>query len=462
MTTTRVHPGSEAEVEASAAAAPSTRVHPKAEEVAEEVQEMAVSPPFRADKEHPYLLFPSAHVHEAEEEEEEHLDLDEAEAGALADVREDDASDGAEVSHAGGLLWHASIVSDDFADPKHCDGEGHLKLRRPVPQIRASDFFGKIAEVDGKWIFSGGALNGWPGLADAMEVVSVTCKVRSMMVRSVVKRFWDSSWTDPGPPTFPEVKKLRSVRATLRAPAWSARGYLPTSPGFAFWVRQAGGAPQVFPGRMMVDAAPKDARATVCHLFAHRYAKARETAKDLLTYHAAVMVEFDDGTATICELAYLHGLGGYGGRSNWLPPAPEGRATTALFDAIPARMQAPWRTELCEVRLTDVAFNTRDKLQAYLDAHTGRRPGDKFLDAKIVHSAPVRLAYRTKRDLFSMILNYVGRDSTYHEEWRNCQTFAADLYGFAAGKKGIEPYHQVCRVLYKPRPHLFLYDPDLY
>ena len=39
---------------------------------------------------------------------------------------------------------------------------------------------------------------------------------------------------------------------------------------------------------------------------------------------------------------------------------------------------------------------------------------------------------------------------------------AADFYAFAAGKKGIEPYHQVCRVLYKPRPHLFLYDPDLY
>ena len=48
----------------------------------------------------------------------------------------------------------------------------------------------------------------------------------------------------------------------------------------------------------------------------------------------------------------------------------------------------------------------------------------------------------------------------YQEERRNCQTFAADLFGFLSGRKGVEPYHAVCRVLYKPRPFLFLYDPD--
>ncbi|KAH8048895.1 hypothetical protein JL720_15746 [Aureococcus anophagefferens] len=276
----------------------------------------------RAIRERSYALASSVHVHE---DEEEHFDLHDAD-DALDDVREDGDDD----DRGGGCVWHAQIVRDDFADPKHCDAAGALKPRRPLPQIRAGAFFA------------------------------------------------------------------------------------------------GDGALACFPGRAMVAAA-NDARATRCHLFAHRYSKARESAKDVLTYHAAVLLEWDDGTATVCELAWLHGLGGYGGRCNWLPAAPPGEATE-LIGAMPAAMQAPWRSELCEVQ----------------------------------HSGDVRLAFRTKKHIFAMILNYQMRDAAYHEESRNCQTFAADLYGFAAGKKGIEPDSQVCRVLYKPRPHLFLYDPDQY
>ena len=445
MAPLRVHPVMGQPPEAAAPVA--------APEEAEEVALVAAAPAFRADKENPYALASSVHVHEDEEEHFDHHDADDA----LDDVREDGDDD----DRGGGRVWHAQIIRDDFRDPKHCDAAGRLKPRRPLPQIRAGAFFAGVARAaDGRYVFDGGGpLNGWPGLAEPLEVLAITCRVRGTL-RSVVKRFWDSRWADGAAPTFPDRRAVKSVRATLRAPAWTARGYVPRSPGFCFWVTRRDGALACFPGRAMVAAA-NDARATRCHLFAHRYSKARESAKDLLTYHAAVLFEWDDGTATVCELAWLHGLGGYGGRCNWLPAASAGEATE-LIGAMPAAMQAPWRSELCEVRLVDVDFTDRAQLEAYLARFAGRRPTDRFLDPKVQHSGDVRLAFRTKKHIFEMILNYQMRDAAYHEESRNCQTFAADLYGFAAGKKGIEPYSQVCRVLYKPRPHLFLYDPDQY
>ena len=45
---------------------------------------------------------------------------------------------------------------------------------------------------------------------------------------------------------------------------------------------------------------------------------------------------------------------------------------------------------------------------------------------------------------------------------RNCQSFAADFFGFIVGKKGVQPTVQVLRPLYTARPHLFLYDYRLY
>eukprot|EP00966_Prymnesium_polylepis_P172352 3985943-Prymnesium_polylepis.2 len=38
------------------------------------------------------------------------------------------------------------------------------------------------------------------------------------------------------------------------------------------------------------------------------------------------------------------------------------------------------------------------------------------------------------------------------------QAFAADMYSFVAGKKGIDVYLPLLRPLYTPRTHLFLYE----
>lgn len=52
---------------------------------------------------------------------------------------------------------------------------------------------------------------------------------------------------------------------------------------------------------------------------------------------------------------------------------------------------------------------------------------ERFLVPAIVGNAPVRLSHRTQYDLAQYLLNYVGNYGAYHEESRNCQTFAADL-----------------------------------
>jgi len=289
-----------------------------------------------------------------------------------------------------------------------------------------------------------------------LELVSITCAVSSLGVVKRVKRFWDKSWATKDAPAYPKIKAMRGVRCTVRQPSWSVKGWSPASPGFFFWIAPG---PRVYAGSAAAAAAPACA-ATKCHLFAHRYAKpkAKETAKDLLTYHAAVLVEFDDGTATLFELAWRNGLGGYGGRSNWYPPA-DGDAPLPLFGAIDDSMKLPWRSELLEVRGNDVPFTTRAALEKYLADGSGREPHHKFLDATVDHSGNVRVMHRTKADLFNYVLNYAARDMEYHEESRNCQHFAADFYSFLVGGKPVQPHSPVCRVLYKPRPYYFIYDP---
>lgn len=70
--------------------------------------------------------------------------------------------------------------------------------------------------------------------------------------------------------------------------------------------------------------------------------------------------------------------------------------------------------------------------------------------------------YRSKVDIARYLLNYIGRDRRYTEEFRNCQSFAADFYGFVAGKKDIKPFHVANRALYQNRSHLFIYNPDMF
>ena len=51
-----------------------------------------------------------------------------------------------------GLLWHAQIVDDSYYDPKNCNPDGTLKNRRPMPIMRAADFFDSLQYIGSKWI----------------------------------------------------------------------------------------------------------------------------------------------------------------------------------------------------------------------------------------------------------------------------------------------------------------------
>ena len=63
-----------------------------------------------------------------------------------------------------GLIWHAQVVSNSFSNVKVCDSNGKLKSRRPLPIVRADDFFGSLVhQNNGQYVFPR-QLNDWPGL----------------------------------------------------------------------------------------------------------------------------------------------------------------------------------------------------------------------------------------------------------------------------------------------------------
>merc|ERR1712007_377084 len=93
----------------------------------------------------------------------------------------------------------------------------------------------------------------------------------------------------------------KSLRATLRGPPWTSSGWSATAPGFVFWfaLRHPEGA-QVFCGEDIISASrqlaeTKDASAVQAHLLAHRYTVERESIKDRLTWHTAVVLEWSHG-----------------------------------------------------------------------------------------------------------------------------------------------------------------------
>ena len=363
----------------------------------------------------------------------------------------------------GGLVWHAQLLTAE--DTKFSHADGSVKARRGQLPVRASDFFSSLAQTaDGRWVFSG-VLNGWPGLT-ALELQSLTFV--SVHSSYKVERVWKAGCGSP--PSMPTGKG--SVRATLHAPPWTARGYSASSRGFVWWFFAQRAEPEgpllahgedIFHAieRERTAAASEAVLATRVHVFSHRYARGKpETAKDKLTYHSAVLLEWSHGRfATVVELATLHGVGGRAGKSNWCEDKLSERPL--LYRHLPACMVLPFRGELAEIRCTDVPATSLDDFKQYVARHSGNQHG-RFVDPHFSLSSPVRLYHRSQQDMARYLLNYMGRDRRYTEKVRNCQAFAADFFSFAAGKKGVTVFSSILQPLYTPRPHLFLYDPEMY
>ena len=360
-----------------------------------------------------------------------------------------------------GLTWHAQVLADDFkAKAKDCLPDGTtLKPRRPLPHVRQGDFFSSLVRTDdGRHIFTG-VLNGWPALTN-LEVTSITLKTRTRLGAAAIKRLWNAG--DAVPPALPTHhgrKRITGVRATLRAAGWSAHGWSAASPGFVFWLMRDGtlvyGESMLVAPVMTPSVTPP--LATRVHFFSHRYAKVGEDVRDRLTYHCGVLLEWSHGEhASVVELAWMGGLGGYGGKSNWYDDRDEPR--TALYGAMPGELKLPWTSSMSEVRVLDVDAVDASGFVAFLDKHTG--PTRRFLDPTIVESSDVTLSHRTLPDILRYLLNYVEHTTLYSEQTRNCQTFACDLFQLLSGRHGgMEPVTTVLKPFYKPHLEWFLCDP---
>lgn len=281
----------------------------------------------------------------------------------------------------------------------------------------------------------GSGLNGWSGL-DELELLSITTKYRSRLggVKRV-RRLWVAS-PSADKPKLSGGTFRGSVRATLRAPAWSEIGWTRRSPGLVFWYapfynasrdrvvgrdaaededekvadedddaarrpveRGTETRPSFFFGEDIVDAAERNdlVRRATCvraHLFAHRYANDHETIKDRLTYHSIVLLEWSHGKhCTVVELAWRNGLGGYKGRSNWIEDKNAPR--TSLYDVIPPELKAPWINDRSEIRYIDVPARNVSEFEAYMVRHTGKGKSFRFYRPERQYSGSVAVAFRS-------------------------------------------------------------------
>merc|ERR1719161_1797496 len=114
---------------------------------------------------------------------------------------------------------------------------------------------------------------------------------------------------------------------------------------------------------------------------------------------------------------------------------------------MPECMIAPWRTDLAELRVTDHPAQNIEEFK-------------RFLAPEIARSIDVKMSFRSQQDICRLLLNYMGAEQKYTETERNCQNYAADLWGFLSQEKNYQTYSRANAVFYKPKPFWFLHEPD--
>mmetsp|Transcript_2926 Transcript_2926/g.6289 ORF Transcript_2926/g.6289 Transcript_2926/m.6289 type:complete len:474 (-) Transcript_2926:89-1510(-) len=386
-----------------------------------------------------------------------------------------------------GLIRHAIVVPDDFCvDGKLIGGlikrdfnaeKGVIKPRRPTLPITNKDLMTSLTKVEGdggpRYIFNG-VLNGWPSLRH-FELICLE-KKRSLLkgrvkaphyIMDTLGKAWTPHWSAEKegkagvPPNIMDTSTI--YRATLRGASWTSLGWSPISPGFIFWYEAHNSqGPRVLYGSDTISKIEDDVCKEV-HMISHRYAVDRESPKDKLTYHSLVFLEWENSPfGTVVEGAFLNGIGGYKGKCNWYHDKDE--EVTGLYETLPPEMISPWLTKASELRCYDVEAKNLDEMKEYIETYNGGGTATKprFLDPKYTFSHPARLTYRSRSNIAQYLVNYISRNSGYSETSNNCQTMAADLCSFLAGKKDIVPYHPINRIEYYNRSHLFLYDSSMY
>lgn len=359
-----------------------------------------------------------------------------------------------------GVVWHAKVFTDDYIHPRDCLPSGEVKPRRPMPVIRQSELLSQLQKVGDTWILPG-PLNGWPSLVN-LQLRSITQKQRGLLpMTAAVKRIWVDG--DELPKKLPE-----RCRATFLAPSWMKKGWSKDSAGFVWWFTprciHSPGACH-FGERLvstLLTGPHKDAEAVQVHAIAHRYPVDSETLRDLQTWHVAVALEWSHGQfSTLVELAWLNGIGGYGGKSNWvadkLEPVPE------IYEAMASSMRGSWNQVRSEVRMIDMPITSKEQLEQYLRRYSedGGLPRNewRFKAPRIYASSEVRLRLRSPAHIAGYLLNYISRVAEYDTLRKNCQTFATDFFAFLTGQKDIQPFTNIVVPLYSQRTQAFLYAP---
>ncbi|CAE7769394.1 unnamed protein product [Symbiodinium necroappetens] len=330
-----------------------------------------------------------------------------------------------------GVVWHAKVFTDDYIHPRDCLPSGEVKPRRAMPVIRQSELLSQLQKVGDTWILPG-PLNGWPSLVN-LQLRSITQKQRGLLpMTAAVKRIWVDG--DELPKKLPE-----RCRATFLAPSWMKKGWSKDSAGFVWWFTprciHSPGACH-FGERLvstLLTGPHKDAEAVQVHAIAHRYPVDSETLRDLQTWHVAVALEWSHGQfSTLVELAWLNGIGGYGGKSNWvadkLEPVPE------IYEAMASSMRGSWNQVRSEIRMIDMPITSKEQLEQYLRRYSedGGLPRNewRFKAPRIYASSEVRLRLRSPAHIAGYLLNYISRVAEYDTLRKNCQTFATDFFAF--------------------------------
>ncbi|CAE8613899.1 unnamed protein product [Polarella glacialis] len=365
-----------------------------------------------------------------------------------------------------GVVWHAKLMTDEFSNPKEFLPSGELKPRRPMPIIKVSEFLDGLQKIDGRWILQQ-PLNGWPSL-QGLELRALTVIEGNTFLTRKIRRLWNAESGADLPAAASIPKK---TRATFHAGAWTAVGWSRESPGFVWWyvpraIPGGGGfgSEGCFFGERIVEALDFGPRASCTavrvHAFAHRYPVESESVRDRQTWHTGVLIEWSHGEyTTLIELAWLNGISGYAGKSNWVPDKLE--SVTELYQGMSPSMVLPWKAKRSEIRVLDMPMSGIEEFKEFL--HKYSEKGDlpksqwRFLEPKVYASGPVRLRLCTLPQVAGYLLSYCKRASSYDTLSANCQTFAADLYAFLAGAKDHKPFGAIVRPAYQQRIYSFLY-----
>jgi len=363
--------------------------------------------------------------------------------------------------------WCTTPQNGTRSKAKVC-ADGRLKARRPMPHVTVSELIQMVKESKPGAVLPG-PLNGWRSMVD-LQLQTVTCKAARN--NAYLWRYTDATASESSEAIAEQIlaalspKSLASkcsnplsIRARAVGARWSKIGWSDASPGFVFAFRSQAEPPKMVFGEDLAREGGME-RAERVHLFAHRYAKEEENYKDKLTWHAGLLIEWDHGRyTTVVELAWLNGLGGYGGMSNWYADKLSG--DTALFKAMPDAMKQPWDSSRSEIRMLDIPSNNVTAFSEFLEIYSNRTGyGDRrFLEAKFPASSGSVSIYRnTRADISRYILNYVRADGGYSEINRNCQTFAADLFHFLTGES-MSVFTTVMKLAYRDKTQQFTQEP---